>query len=482
MSRKAIVLSLLFLVLQWFGRDVIAARVVIQGNNPDYANQSIELYQYNNYITSGESRIARNEVDAKGDFSLSFDISQPTFVFMHQGIFFVYLYAEPGMIYTVKLPPNTPKKPDERLNPFFEETSVHLLVLKASFNSSTSPYSEKEELNYLVRAFDRKYDPIATDYAIRAYAKKDIQSVDSVIKSLVDTFGHARNRYFIDYYTYRLGQLKFTSMRYRSRHISDNYFLNKPVLYGNTAYMELFNQVYDKYFAYFGRTAKGRQIYTDINQRKSLSMLQKTLQNNVLTNDTLREFVILKALHDEFYEMNFSREAMLQVLDSLNLTTKIAIHRSIGQEIRQKVTRLMVGFNPPAFSLFNTDSVTTTLASFKGSYVYLNFCTTKNYACLKELEQLKWVHEKFGKYVKIVTVSVDESLGDVRSFVKKSGFKWTFLHYGNQPDVLKEYDIRAFPTYYLIDPEGKLLWSPAPSPNENFEARLFEELRAKGKL
>lgn len=482
MSRKAVILSLLFLVAQWVGRDVFAAKVLIQGNNPDYAKQTIELFRYSNYITSGESLIARSVVDAKGDFSLTIDISQPTFVFMHQGIFFVYLYAEPGMNYTVKLPPNTPKKADEQLNPFFEESRVHLLVLKATSINSSRSYPEKEELNYLVRAFDSKYDPVAADYAIRAYGKRDIQSVDSVIKSLVDTFGHVGNRYFQDYYTYRLGLLKFTSMRYRSRHISDNYFLNKPVLYSNTAYMELFNEVYDKYFAYFGRTASGRQIFTDINQRKSLSMLQRTLQNNVLTNDTLREFVILKALHDEFYEMNFSREAMLQVLDSLNLTTKIDIHRTIGQEIRQKVTRLMVGYAPPAFSLLNTDSVITTLAHFKGSYVYLNFCTTKNYACLKELEQLKWVREKFGKYVKIVTISVDESLGDVRSFVKKSGFKWTFLHYGNQPDVLKEYDIRTFPTYYLIDPDGKLVWSPAPSPNENFEARLFEELRAKGKL
>lgn len=481
MSRKAIFFFLLFVVSQWIGRDVVAANVIIQGTNPDYATQTIELFRYSNYITSGESRLARNVADAKGNFSLSFDISEPTFVFMHQGIFFVYLYAEPGMNYTVKLPPNTPKKADEQLNPFFEETKVHLLILKATPTSGRISVPE-EELNYLTRAFDNKYDPIATDYAIRAYAKKDVQSVDSVIKSLVDTFGNARNAYFNDYYTYRLGLLKFTSMRYRSRHISDNYFLNKPVLYGNTAYMELFNQVYDKYFAYFGRTASGRQIYTDINKRKSLSMLQKTLQNNVLTNDTLREYVILKALHDEFYEMNFSREALLLVLDSLNLTTKINIHRTIGQEIRQKVTRLMVGFNPPAFSLLNADSVITTLANFKGSYVYLNFCTTKNYACLKELEQLKWVHEKFGKYVKVVTISVDESLGDIRSFVKKSGFKWTFLHYGNQPDILKEYDIRAFPTYYLIDPEGKLVWSPAPTPNENFEPRLFEELRAKGKL
>jgi peroxiredoxin len=298
----------------------------------------------------------------------------------------------------------------------------------------------------------------------------------------VDTFGLVQHHYFKAYYTYRLGLLKFTTTRYRSRNISDNYFLNKPVLYENTAYMELFNEVYDKYFVYFGRTVSGKQIYTDINKYKSLTMLQRTLRDKVLSNDTLREFVILKGLHDGFYEMEFSREALLQILDSLNLTTQIAIHKTIGEEIRQKVTKLMVGYNPPAFKLLSSDSVMTSIADFKGHYVYLNFCTTQNYACLKELEQLKWVREKYGKYVKVVTISVDESLSDVQRFVKKSGYKWTFLHYGNQPDILKDYDIRAFPTYYLIDPQGKLVWSPAPSPNENFEAKLFEELKAKGKL
>jgi peroxiredoxin len=482
MSLKTIIFSLLFFSILGLGGNLKAMGVTIHGNNPDYARQTIELFKYTNYITSSESRLFKAVVDSKGDFTLTFDVSEPTFVFMHQGIFFVYLYAEPGMDYTVKLPPATPKKQEERLNPFFEEERVHLLLLKASPSEKKDAFSEKTELNNLIRQFDSQYDPIATNYAIRVYSKQDIHSLDSVVKRLSDTFDYVQHPYFRAYCTYRIGLLKFTSTRYRSRNISDNYFLNKPVLYENVAYMELFNEVYDKYFVYFGRTPAGKQIYTDINLKHSLSMLQKTLLSNVLTNDTLREFVILKGLHDGFYEMEFSREAMLQVLDSLNGTTRIPIHKAIGEEIRQKVTKLMVGYAPPPFKLLNSDSVITSLADFKGQYVYLNFCTTKNYACLKELEQLKWVREKYGKYVKIVSISVDESLSDVRRFVKKSGYKWTFLHYGNQPDILKEYDIRAFPTYYLVDPQGKLTWSPAPSPNENFESKLFEELKAKGKL
>jgi peroxiredoxin len=393
------------------------------------------------------------------------------------------MYVEPGMVYHVKLPTNTPKKIVESLNPFFEETMVHLSVLEAIPHQEGSEFIPNFELNKIVRDFDNRYNPLITSYAINVYAKLDNDSLDSICQLLEKTFDSIPNPYFKAYISYRIGLLKFASTRYRSRNISDNYFLNKPVLYENPAYMELFNEVYDKYFVYFGRTPSGKKIYNDINRAGSLSQLHETLQHNlVLSNDTLRELVILKGLHDGFYEMEFTRTALLEVLDSLISTTKIAIHRITGEDIRQKVTKLMVGYKPPAFKLLNTDSILTTLDNFKGNYVYLNFCTTQNYACLKELEQLKRIQEKFGKYFKIVTISVDESLADVRKFIKKSGSKWTFLHYGNQPEILKEYDIRAFPTYYFIDPEGRLVWSPAPSPVENFEARLFEELRAKGKL
>lgn len=475
--------SLFFILFHWVALISFGTNVIIEGNNTDYAGQTLELLEYSNFITSTENTMAVSRVDPQGNFSFEFEISQPTYVFLHQGIFFIYLYAEPGMIYQVKLPSYIPKKTEELLNPFFEETMLHLLVLGAKPQNATLKFDANVELNKIIRDFDLRYNPLITAYAINVYAKQENDSLNIVCQQLEKTFDSIPNPFFQTYIAYRIGLLKFVSTRYRSRNISDNYFLNKPVCYTNPAFMELFNEVYEKYFVYFGRTPNGRKIYNDINRAKSLSQLNETLQHNdVLTNDTLREFVILKGLHDGFYEMEFSRNALLEILDSINLTTKIATHRMTGENIRQKVTKLMVGFKPPAFKLLNTDSVFTTLESFKGHYVYLNFCTTQNYACLKELEQLKRIQEKFGKYLKIVTVSVDESLADVRNFVKKSGCDWEFLHYGNQPEILKDYDIRTFPTYYFIDPEGRLTWSPAPSPTENFEVKLFEELRAKGKL
>ncbi len=460
-----------------------AGMVVIHGNSAEYKGAILSFYHYNNQISNKEVLIANSKVKENGDFELSFEVTQTDYIFCHTGVFFLYMFIEPNCDYTITLPSRIDKKQDDILNPFFKELRVHLLISAFHSNLLLTNELPDKELNFLIQQFDNYFDPYYEKYASNIYTKNGVKGMDTTMHTIEATFGGIKNPYFQSYYTYRVGLLKFMSTSFKSRNISNNYFLNKPVLYNNPAFMELFNQVYEKYFVYFGRTKEGKVIYDNINTAKSLTRLKNTLaQNQVLANDTLKEFVILKGLHDGFYEMEFSREALLQVLDSLSLTTKIEKHKVIAGDIREKVTRLIPGFSPPPFKMLNQDSTWVSLNDFKGSYVYVMFCTTQNYACLKEYDLIKKLYEKHGKILKIVTISFDETLADTRMFAKKMKYNWTFLHFGNQPEILKDYDIRTFPTYFLIDREGKLAMSPAPSPAENFEVYLFQQLRAKGIL
>jgi hypothetical protein len=42
--------------------------------------------------------------------------------------------------------------------------------------------------------------------------------------------------------------------------------------------------------------------------------------------------------------------------------------------------------------------------------------------------------------------------------------------------------VRAFPTAYLLDPEGRLILSPSPLPSDGFEQRLFRIMRSRGDI
>ena len=123
-----------------------------------------------------------------------------------------------------------------------------------------------------------------------------------------------------------------------------------------------------------------------------------------------------------------------------------------------------------------------TLDQLEGKYVYLNFCTTTSYTCLQDFSLLEKIYRKYRKKLEIVTISADMEKKDLESFLKTTGYSWTFLHFGEKPDVIKDFDVRAYPTYFLIGPDRKIILSPAPSPSEGFEQRFFELLRSRGEI
>ena len=246
--------------------------------------------------------------------------------------------------------------------------------------------------------------------------------------------------------------------------------------------MELFDQVYDRYFIFFGRTDYGKKIHQDISKGSYSSLITTLNQDKVLSNDTLKELVILKNLYDGFYNSDFSRDALLLVLDSLIQQSKVPYHKEIGLNIKEKVTKLMSGYKPPMFALYNEKNELITLDDLKGEYIYLNFCASSSYSCIREYELLKDIDIRLKKYIKVVTIDVDENFDITLDLIKRYDYKWTFLHYGNQPSIISEYDIRGFPTYYLIGPDGKLIFSPSPSPLENFDYYFFKLLKDKGEL
>jgi thiol-disulfide isomerase/thioredoxin len=132
--------------------------------------------------------------------------------------------------------------------------------------------------------------------------------------------------------------------------------------------------------------------------------------------------------------------------------------------------------------LYNLKGELVTPDQFEGKYVYLNFCTSSSYSCLQEFTILEKFYEKHKGRIEIVTISVDRDINDLKSFLKQTNYKWTFLHYGNKPEIIKDFDIRAYPTYFLIGPDRRLIMSPAPSPRENFEILFFNLLRSRGEI
>jgi peroxiredoxin len=447
--------------------------IVVSGTAVSYSNTQLTFYKTSDWITGTDTIIAVCRVSDSGTFSVEIPLDYTTQLYTYIGIYLGYFFAEPGKQYNLVLPERQDKSPADLLNPYFEPTEIHLGL--TNFSS--------DDLNMLIVMFDDAFVPYYDKHVNNLYLKPDFVKIDEDIKQIEEPFKNYANRYFQDYRRYHYGVLKLLANRQRVQSLSDEYFNNHPVLYTNSAYSDLFNQVFNKYFVFFGRSDAGRKVYNDINQAGSYTNLINTLSNtHNFSNDTLTELVILKQLHDEYYGSQFSRQGLLNILDTLIMTTHIDEHARIGQIIRHKITKLQAGYQPPGFELEDTDGNLVKLSDFKGKYVYLNFCTCQSYACLNEFNMLADLYKKHKERLVILTVATDPQEEVLRQFLMKNNYSWIFLHYDSQPEILKDYDIRAFPTYFLVGPDGKLIYSPAVSPAENFEQKLFEAMKSRGDL
>jgi len=48
------------------------------------------------------------------------------------------------------------------------------------------------------------------------------------------------------------------------------------------------------------------------------------------------------------------------------------------------------------------------------------------------------------------------------------------LHSDDGGKIIEEYNVYVFPTYFLINPEGRLSLISAPGPSEDFESTYFK--------
>jgi len=120
-------------------------------------------------------------------------------------------------------------------------------------------------------------------------------------------------------------------------------------------------------------------------------------------------------------------------------------------------TKTVMAYN---FTLPTSDGKQLKLSDYKGKVVIIDFWATWCPPCRKGIPDLVELKKKYGsKGVEIIGVSVDqETKPDVVPFIKEYGINYPIV-YGNT-NVYQQYGgIRAIPTSFIIDKEGKVVAS-----------------------
>ncbi len=328
-------------------------------------------------------------------------------------------------------------------------------------------------MNYQIKKFDFLYNNYVNKYFRLFNGRVNKSKIDTIINLINNEINYKKNSFFEKYKEYSYALLKFIAYERNTERFIDKYFDRDSVLFDNPAYMSLFSKVFNNYLSVLYQNPKGKMIPYNLIREKSIKKLKHSLDSfTYMSNNTLKEIVIIKSLFDNFYKDDFPKEDIMFMIDSVGISSDNKKIKTMANNVLSKIKTLFVGYDAPEFYLPDINNKFFTNTNFRNKFIYLNFYSPMSYTCRQELGLLKKLHKKNLELFEIVTICVTDDIKKMQKFVQQNNLTWKVLYYNNDNKLLKNYNIKVYPTYYLIDPDGKLSRSPAFSPTEfSFEDR-----------
>ncbi len=442
--------------------------VELRGTAPSYANVEISVYRFKDRITFTPQMLGKTLVDSKGNFDLKFFCSDTTQVYLDLETLRGFIYAVPGVKFSVLLPKYKPISLQQQLSPYFTPAYIRLYVLNRDTNS----------LNFVIARYDSFYHQVLH----RIYKKADFSQgfVQKQIKALDSAFArYDTMRYFRMYRFYREGSLRRLYW-FDNNSFAAKYFYNHDILWRNPAYMTLFNEVFKGCLDPNTSFIRVSNVLYAL-PKGSLSIMVDSLQKDLgqgVRRD-VAQLILLKGLYDLFYEYTDLQNVIIQTLENAQGSGEYHGYFSdVISDMLMKFTALRVGFPAPNFRLSNWLGLKKSLSDFRGKFVYLNFCHPDLLSCQQQFSLLKKYSQTGPDDFVILTIVFGKSRKMFRKFAKKYQSKhWVILYGGDDKTLLHRYNVVAFPTYFIISPDGILLNNPAPSPIEDFEQVFLQEYK-----
>ena len=264
--------------------------------------------------------------------------------------------------------------------------------------------------------------------------------------------------------------------------LSISYLAKLPVSYENIAFWEAFNTLFKSFFDAFGTYSPEQNAIDKAIYAGDFKTLSAYLQERFgLTDNTLRELVILKGMYDAYHSTRRNPPYILKLIEKWQSEISVLENRIIWENVLDHLKSVAPKAEAYNFKLQDEKGKIYQLSDFKGKYVYLNFCNTRITLSKKDFGILERYGETYKKDLVVVNIFTDRSRGDMSIFVKSLNSKNVNLYWGTQQNLITKYQIINIPTYFLIDRKGELMLVPAPTPDEGFE-RKFEEILRKEKL
>ena len=147
--------------------------------------------------------------------------------------------------------------------------------------------------------------------------------------------------------------------------------------------------------------------------------------------------------------------------------------REIAGNYYNKMQKLQSGTPTPFFKLTDANGDTVRLKQYEGKFVLLSFIRPDCRVCLLHLEDLSKLQEKFKTKIQNLSIVYGSDYKEVIQYADSRLYDWPFLDLNNDILLLEDFEIKTYPTYAIINPDGTIAMIPAPMPDESLELYLI---------
>ncbi len=186
----------------------------------------------------------------------------------------------------------------------------------------------------------------------------------------------------------------------------------------------------------------------------------------VIPDRTIREYALVDHLEIQIRILGYDNiTPYIAYLDSTVTTPWV---REQLQDIKQKNATWVEGKRAPEFDFVDKDGKRYTLADFKGRFIYLDIWGVGCGPCYQEFKNIPALHKKYKEHEgSIAYVYLCGSHPNKESWLLTAQRHGLTGYNLTLPENYKgAYNIGVFPTYILINPEGKIIEYNTARPSE----------------
>ncbi|MFT5601995.1 MAG: peroxiredoxin [Flavobacteriales bacterium] len=436
---------------------------------PQFKGQIARMTTYVDYLTFEKKELAKGIVDSTGHitFVVSEKQSQKAFIDIQD---------KSGTIY---LDNNTPEY-------FVNFPYQHENVQKLSDNTVQMVFDslQHNDLNALILEFNIQLDYFLygdTAKVQRLMLQNSLfrDSLGAFTEYIFNDYKDQTNIYFKNYMRYSIADVALYSNRQEPAKnklvVFETFIKSRPILYKNEAYMTFIKNFYKDCMSDIAMIDRDKAT-TAVNTLQDFSRFSDVFSTHYyLSNATFSEFIMIISLSEAYHTTFYDRLVIRNFLNYIAHNGKFPSHKIMANNVLAVQEKLQIGNPVPKLNWISPQGDSLSLSDFKGKYVYLGFWATWNPQSVQDIYMTKILEERYDKHIEFVSISIDNLPFKYEDFLTKNRdqkLDWNFGHYMGDSQVLEDFEIRSAPSYFLIDPSGNLIQSPAysPSPNGTYES------------